>query len=177
MTNLESVFKSRGITLPTKVHVVKAMVSSVVTYRCESWTMKKAKCWRTDAFELWCWRRLLRVLWNARRSSQSILEEINTEYSLEGWCWSWSLILWPRDSKNWLSGKDSDSGKHWSQEERGTTEDEMVGWHHQFNGMSLTKLWEIGTGKDREACWAAVCEVSKSQTQVNNWTTKEQKND
>ena len=84
MTNLESIFKSRDTTLPTKVHLVKAMVFPVVMYGCESWTMKKAERQRIDAFELWCWRRLLRVPWTARRSSQSILKEISPEYSLEG---------------------------------------------------------------------------------------------
>ena len=84
MINLDSILKSRGITLPTMVHLVKAMVFPVVMYGCKSWTMKKAKCQRTDAFELWCWRRLLRVCWTARRSIQSILKEISREYSLEG---------------------------------------------------------------------------------------------
>ena len=84
MTNLDSIFKSRDITLPTKVHLVKAMVFPVVTYGCESWTVKKAECWRIDAFELWCWRRLLRVSWTARRSNQSILKEIIPGISLEG---------------------------------------------------------------------------------------------
>ena len=84
MTNLDSIFKSRDITLPTKVHLVKAMVFPVVMYGYESWTIKKAEHGRTDAFELWCWRRLLRVSWTARRSDQSILKEINPEYSLEG---------------------------------------------------------------------------------------------
>ena len=84
MTNLDSILKSRDITLPTKVHVVKSMVFPVVMYGCESWTIKKAECQRTDAFELWCWRRLLRVPWTARRSNQSILKEISPEYSLEG---------------------------------------------------------------------------------------------
>ena len=84
MTKLNSILKSRNITLPTKVHLVKAMVFPVVMYGCESWTIKKAECQRIDAFELWCWRRLLRVPWTARRSSQSILKEINPEYSLEG---------------------------------------------------------------------------------------------
>ena len=84
MTNLDSILKSRDITLPTKVRLVKAMVFPVVMYRCESWTIKKAEYQRSDAFELWCWRRLLRVPWTARRSSQSILKEINPEYSLEG---------------------------------------------------------------------------------------------
>ena len=84
MTNLDSILKSRDITLPTKVHLVKATVLPVVMYRCESWTIKKAEHWRIDAFELWCWRRLLRVPWTARRSNQSILKEISPEYSLEG---------------------------------------------------------------------------------------------
>ena len=84
MTNLDSILKSRDITLPTKVHLVKAMVFPVVMYGCESWTVKKAECRRTDAFEVWCWRRLLRVPWTARRSKQSILKEISPEYSLEG---------------------------------------------------------------------------------------------
>ena len=84
MTNLDSILKSRDITLPTKVHLVKAMVSPVVMYGCESWTIRKAECQRIDAFELWCWRRLLRVPWTARRSNQSILKEISPAYSLEG---------------------------------------------------------------------------------------------
>ena len=84
MTNLDSIFKSRDITLPTKVHIVKATVFPVVMYRCETLTIKKAECQRIDAFKLWCWRRLLRVPWTARRSNQSILKEINPEYSLEG---------------------------------------------------------------------------------------------
>ena len=84
MTNLDSIFKSRDITLPTKVHLVKAMVFPVVMYGCESWIIKKAELQRIDAFELWCWRRLLRVSWTARRSNQSILKEISPEYSLEG---------------------------------------------------------------------------------------------
>ena len=84
MTNLDRILKSRDITLPTKIHLVKAMVSPVVMYRCESWTIKKAECQRIDAFDLWCWRRLLRVPWPARRSNQAILKEISPEYSLEG---------------------------------------------------------------------------------------------
>ena len=84
MTNLDSILKSRDITLPTKVHLVKAMVFLVVMYVCESWTIKKAECQRIDAFELWCWRRLLRVPWTARKANQSILKELNPEYSLEG---------------------------------------------------------------------------------------------
>ena len=101
MTNLDSILKSRDITLPTKVCLVKAMVFSVVLYGCDSWTVKKAECSRIDAFELWCWRRLLRVPWTARRSNQSILKEISPEYSLEGLMLKLKLpILWPPDAKN-----------------------------------------------------------------------------
>ena len=107
MTNLDSILKSRDITLSTKVHLVKAMVFPVVMYGCESWTIKKAENQRTDALELWCWRRLLRVPWTARSSNQSILKEINPECSLE----TETPILWTPDVKNWLTGKDSDAGK------------------------------------------------------------------
>ena len=101
MTNLDSIFKSRDITLPTKVHLVKAMVFPVVMYGCESWTVKKAEGRRIDAFELWCWRRLLRVRWTARISNQSILKEISPEYSLEGLTLKLKLqILWPPNVKN-----------------------------------------------------------------------------
>ena len=131
MTNLDSMLKSRDITLPTKVHLVKAMVFPVVMYGCKSWTIKKAEGQGIDAFELWCWRRLLRVPWTAKRSNQSILKEISLEYSLEGLMLKLKLqILWPPDAKNWLIGKDLDAGKDWRWEEKGTTEDE----DHQFNG-------------------------------------------
>ena len=99
MMNLDTMLKSRDITLSTKVHIVKAMVFPVVMYGCESWTIKKAQCRRIDAFELWCWRRLLRVPWTARRSNQLILKEISPEYSLEGWMLKLKL-LWPPDVKN-----------------------------------------------------------------------------
>ena len=104
MTNLDSLLKSRYITLPTKVHLVKAMVFPVVTYECESWIIKKAECWRIDAFELWCWRRLLRVPWTARRSNQSILKEISPEYSLEWLMLKLKLLyfghlMWRTDSR------------------------------------------------------------------------------
>ena len=103
MTNLDSILKSRYITLPTKVHIVKATVFLVVMYRRESWTIKKAECWRIDIFELWCWRRLLRVPWTARRSNQSTLKEINPEYSLEGLMLKLKFqyfgnLMWPADS-------------------------------------------------------------------------------
>ena len=101
MTNLDSILKSRDITLPTNVHLVKAMVFPVVMYGCESWTVKKAEHRKTDAFELWCWRRLLRVLWTARRSNQSILKKTSPECSLEGLdAEAEALILWRPDGKN-----------------------------------------------------------------------------
>ena len=112
MTNLDSMLKSRDITLPTKFHVVKAMVFPVVMDGCKSWTIKKAECWRIDTFELWCWRRLLRVLWTARRSNQSILKEISHEYSLEGLMLKLKLqyfghLMWRPDSleKTLMPGK------------------------------------------------------------------------
>ena len=107
----------------------------VVMYGCESWTIKKAERWRIDAFELWCWRRLLKVSWTAGRSNQSILKEISPKYSLEGLMLKLKLqyFLWPPD-KNRLIWKDPDAGKDWKWEEKGTTEDEMVGWHHWCNG-------------------------------------------
>ena len=130
ITNLDSILKSRYITLPTKVCLVKAMVFPVVTYGCESWTIKKAECRKIDAFEVWCWRRPLRVPWTARRSNQSILKEMfigRTDVEAE------TLILWPPDAKSWLICKNPDAGKDWRWE-KGTTEDEMVGWHHRLNG-------------------------------------------
>ena len=112
MTNLDSISKSRDITWPTKVHLVKAMVFPVVMYGCESCTIKKAELRRIDAFELWCWRRLLRVTWAARRSNQFILKEISPEFSLEGLMLKLKLlILWLPDVKNWLIGKDPDAGR------------------------------------------------------------------
>ena len=127
MTNLDSILKSRDITLLTKVILVKAMVFPVVVYGCESWTIKKAERWRIDAFELWCLRRLLRIPWTARRSNQSILKEISPEYSLKGLMLKLKTpILWPPDVKNWLTGKDLDDGRDWRRE-KGATEDEMVG--------------------------------------------------
>ena len=142
MTKLDSILKSRDITLPTKVHIVKAMVFSSSHYGCESWTIKKAECQRIDAFELWCWRRLLRVPWTAKRSNQSILKEINSEYSFEG------LML-----KLKLLRKDPDAGKDWRQEEKQTTEDEIVGWHHQLNGHEFEQALEDGEGQGSLVCW------------------------
>ena len=129
MTNLDSILISRDITLPTNVHLVKAMVFPVVMYGCESWPVKKAEHRRIDAFELWCWRRLLRVPWTARRSNQSILKEVSPGCSLEGLMLKLKLqyfghLMRRVDSLENLTGWD------WGQEEKGTTEDEMAGWHH-----------------------------------------------
>ena len=130
MTNLDSILKSRDITLPTKARLVKAMVFPVLVYGCENWTIKKAECLRIDAFELWCWRRLLRVPRAARRSNQSIIREVTLEYSLEGLLKLKLQYFGNPDAKNWLIGRDPDAGKDWRWEEKGMTEDEMVGWRH-----------------------------------------------
>ena len=127
MANLDSIFKSRDITLPTKVHLIKAMVFPVVRYGGESWTIKKAECRGIDAFELWCWRRLVRIPWTARRSNQLILKEISPEYSLEG------LILKLKFQFFGLLMQRTDSFEKTlmlEKEENGATEDEMVEWHH-----------------------------------------------
>ena len=137
MTNLDSILKSRDVTLLTKVHLVKAMVFPVVI----CWTIKEAECRRINAFELWCWGRLLRVSWTARRSNQSILKEISTEYSLEGLMLKLKVqyfchLMQITDS----FGKDPDAGKDWRQEKR-MKEEEMVEWHHWHDG-SVSRLWE-----------------------------------
>ena len=148
MTNLDSVLKSRDITLPTKVHLVKAMVFPVVMCGCESWTVKKAECQRIDAFELWCWRRHLRVPWTPRRPNQCILKEISPEYSLEGLILKLKLqylgYLMQRANS---TGINPDAGKDWGQEEKGMTEDEMVGWHHQLDGHESEKAPGVGDGQ------------------------------
>ena len=136
MTNLDSILKNRDITLPTKVRLVKTMVFPVVMYGCESWTIKKAQRQRIDAFELWCWRRLLRVPWTARRSNESILKVISPGCSLEGLMLRLKLQYFGHLMcvKSWLIWKDPDAREDWRQEEKGTTEDEMGGWHHWLNG-------------------------------------------
>ena len=134
MNNLDSILKSRDITLPTKVCLVKAMVFPVVMYGCESWTMKKAERRRIDAFELWCWRRLLRVPWTARRSNQSILKKISPECSLEGLMLNLKLQYFGHLMQRVDSLEKTDAGRDWGQEEKGMTEDKMARWHHQLDG-------------------------------------------
>ena len=169
MTNLDSILNSRDITLPTKVHIVKAMVFPIVRYVCESWTIKKAECQRIDAFLQWCWRRLLRVPWTARRSTQSTLKEINPEFIGRTDAEAEPPILWPPGAKSRLIGKDPDAGKNRMQEEKGTTEDKMVGWHHRLNGHEFEQALGGGEGQGTLACcslWGC------SQTQLSDWTRK-----
>ena len=134
MTSLESIFKSRDIILPIKVRcLVKAMVFPVIMYGYESWTVKKAEHQRTDAFELWCWRRLLRVPWTARRSNQSILKEISPG-CLEGMMLKLKLQYFGHLMRRVDSLEKTDAGRDWGQEEKGTTKDEIAGWHHGLDG-------------------------------------------
>ena len=154
--------------LSTKVHLVKAMVFPVVMYGCESWTIKKAELQRIDAFELWCWRKLLRVPWTTRRSNQSILKETSPGCSLVGLILKLKFQYFGHLMQSWLIWKDPDAGRDWGQEEKGTTEDEMFGWHDQTMDMSLGKLQDLVI--DREAWHAAVHGVAKNWARLSNWT-------
>ena len=157
MTNLHSILKSRDITLSTKVQLVKATVFLVVMYVCESWTIK-AEHRRIDAFELWCWRRLLRAPWTARRSNQSNLKEISPEYSLEGLMLKLKLQYFGQpDAKSQLIGKDPDAGKDWEQEEKGTTEEEMLDAIIGSMEMNLSKLGNNGEQRSLACCSPRGC--------------------
>ena len=145
MTNLD---KSWDITFLVKVHLIKAMVFPVVMCWCESWTIKKAECWRIDAFKLWCWRTLLRVPWTTRRSNLSILKEINAKYWLKRL--AAALILWLPGAKSLLIGKDPDAGNDWRQKEKGAAEDKMARQHHQLNRHESEKTPE--DTEDKGAC-------------------------
>ena len=141
-------------------------------YGCESWTIKKAERWRINAFELWCWRRILRVPWTASRSNQSILKEISPEYTLEGLMLKLKLqYLGHLMQKNWLTGKDPDTGKDWRQEEKGTTEDELFGLHHRVNGHELSKLQELVI-QGSLACCSPWGHKKSDTTDRLNWTER-----
>ena len=168
MKNLVTVLKSRDITLQTKVRIVKAIVFLVVMYRCESWTLKKAESQRIDAFELWCWRRLLRVPWTAR-ISKPVTPTGNQPWIFIGRTVdeAEALILWPPDARSWLIGKDPDAGKDWGQEEKGAIEDEMVRWHQGFNGHEFEPTVGDSEGQGSLACYSP---MGSQRVRHNNWT-------
>ena len=152
MTSLDSILESRDIILLTKVHIVKAMVFPGVMYGCKSWTIKKAEHWKIDAFKVWYWRRLLRVLGSKEikpvnpKGNQSWIFIGRTDAEAE------APIIWPPDAKSRLIGKDPDAGKIWRQEEKGMTEDEMFWWHHQLNGYESEQAPGVGDGQGSVVC-------------------------
>ena len=150
MTNLDSILKIRDITLPTKVHIVRAMVFPVIMYGCESWTIKKAEWQRIDAFWLWCWRRLLRVPYC--KEIKPINPKGNQPWVFIGRTDAEAPILWPPDVKSWLVGKDPDAGKDWRQEEKEMTEDEMAGQHYRLDGHEFEQTPGDGQGQGSLVC-------------------------
>ena len=164
---LDSILKSRDITLPTKVHLVKAMVFPVVIYGCESWTIKKAEHQRIHAFEPWCYRRLLSSLDCKEiqpvhpKGNQLLMFIGRTDAKAE------TPVFWSSDLKNWLIEKDGDAGKDWRQEEKGTTEDKMVGWHHWLNGHEFEQTPGVGDGQG-----SLVLQSMESKRVRHHWATE-----
>ena len=168
MTILDSILKSRDITLSTKVHLVKAMVFPVVMYGCESWTTKKAERWRINAFELWCWRRrpldCKQIQLVHPKGNQSWVFIGRTHAEAE------TPIVWPPNGKNWLIWKDPDVGKVWRQEETGTTENEMVRWHHWLSGREFGLTPAVHDGQGGLACCSSLGRKELDMTERLNWT-------
>ena len=172
MTNLVSILKSRDITLSTKVRLVKALVFPVVMYGCDIWTIKKAEHRSIDAFELCCWRRPLRVPWTARRSNQSIQKETSPGFSLEGLMLKLKFQYFGHlNVKSWLIWKDPYTEKDWRQEEKGTREEEMVGWHHRLNGHGFEWTLGFGNGQGGLACCSSWAHKESDTTEWLNWLT------
>ena len=146
------------------------MIFPVVMYGCESWTIKKAECQRIGVFKLWCWRRLLRVLWTARRSNQSILKEISPEYSLEGLMLKLKLQYFGHLMRRVDSLEKADAGRDWGQEEKGTTEDEMAGWYHRLDGREFEWTPGVGDGQGGLACCDSWGHKELEMTEQLNWT-------
>ena len=169
MTNLESILKSRDITLPTKVCLIKVIVFPVVMYGCESWTIKKAECQRINAFEMWSWRRLLRVPWTAKRSNQSILKENSPEYYWKDWCWSWNSNTLAPWCEQLAHLKDPDAGRDLGQEEKGTTEESMLGWNHWLDGHEFEQAPGAGDGQRSLACYRLWGRKVSDTTGRLNW--------
>ena len=171
MTNLDSILESRDITLPTKVCLVKAMVFPVVMYECESWTVKKAERWRIDAFELWCWTLESHLDYKEikpvhPKGNQSWIFIGRTDAEAE------APILWLPDVKKWLIRKDPDAGKGWRREEKGTTKDEVVGWHHWLNGHEFEQAPGVGDGQGGLACCSPWGRKESNRTEPLNWPAK-----
>ena len=168
MTNLDNILKSRDITLPTKVHLVKAMVFPLVMYECESWTLKKAEHQRIDAFELWCWRRLespldckeIQPIHPKGKQLWIVIGRTDVEAEVP--------VHWPPDAKSWLIGKVPDAGKDWRREETGMTEDEMVEWHHRLDGHEFVQAPRVGNGQESLSNSREELDV----TEQLNWLTE-----
>ena len=170
MTNLGSIFQSRGITLPTKVRLVKAMVFPVVMYGFESWTVKKAEWQRIDAFELWYWKILLRVPWTAMRSIQSILKDISPGCSLRGMMLKLKLQSFATSCEELTHWKRLWCWEGLGQEQKGTTEDEMAGWHHRLGGREFEWTLGVGNGQGGLACCDSWGRKESDTTEWLNWT-------